>query len=568
MLNPSYITAREKTDTYTGLLERLQKLERKFKVGDVDNENTDDSPEAYRFRDELDQLEVLVEEHKERLKAESPNWYFKFLAIASEAKGYFDTATPAFFLDRYHLAEELFRTLPRKLPPHAEAEAVVVKNKIRVIVAGLEYLHMVGNFGTAIAYAEDLRDYITNSGLATKENPAYGTRAIVFYFLGKSLRERGQDDDNQRAIECFYQCSEFYSDMARRRSNEEVDVVYARTRAMVSLAFGAGFLFHNSQSDLVRAKALIAQARLAFLTDKGSVRCKLHFYYLEQLYASILRAEVGDTTVLAQTDEEKSKQVANGDKLERARDILNKCEEELQHTPKYLIFVLLNQALLNIYSGPEKYPAARECINRLLDMCRDKPRLLANALVLKSHLERREHNLDTALDDAIRAYNQAANHPPVKIEALLAKGQAQMERKNFSFARADFEQSLQLNNNANPKLAATALLLLTELAIVEKKPREAYERFTEAKHIVPTMSHGYILQKYDRLEREVQDLQEDFVIRANETDLDYKKWEAKLQKWLVGRATREEPNLTHIAKRLNLSKKTVYIWLDKIKKQN
>lgn len=570
MQDPQHLHSLDSVNArYESLIERLEKAERKYKLGEVDDEGTEGSRHRYLFEEELNELELLVEEYKDRLLAESPSWYYKFLAIQAEAKEYFDTATPPFFLDRHNVAQELFRTLPKKLPPDAsDEEVIVVKYKIRVILNGFEYLHIIGNFGTAIAYAEDLLAYITRSGLATKEDPAYGTRAVVYFFLGKSLRQRGQDDDNKRAIECFYLCSESYSDMARRRSNEEVDVIYARTRAMVSLAFGAGFLFHNSQSDLVRAKALIAQARLAFLTDSGSIRYKLHFYYLEQLYASILRAEVGDTAGLAEdTDEERSGQLANQEKLDRARDILNKCEEELKHTPKYLIFVLLNKALLHIYVGPKEYGAARECINKLLDMCRDNSRLLANALVLKSHLERREGDFDSALADAIKAYNQAANHPPVKIEALLARGQAQMKRRHFPEARTDFEQALQLNNDANPKLAVTAHLLLAELAVGQKNPHQAFEKFNLVKDMMPAMNHGYILRKYRGIEREVQNLQSDFIIPGSATDLNYKEWEARLQRWLIEKATREENNLTNIAKRLNVSKKTIYIWLDKIKKQ-
>lgn len=350
------------------------------------------------------------------------------------------------------------------------------------------------------------------------------------------------------------------------RHSKGVDVVYARTRAMVSLAFGAGFLFHNSQSDLVRAKALIAQARLAFLSDDGQVRWKLYFYYLEQLYASILRAEAGDTALVPDdSDEEKAIKIANQEKLERAREILNECERELAHAPKYLIYVLLNQTLLNIYAGPDYFAAAHECINKLLDMCRDNSRLLANTLVLKSHLERREGNFDISFNDAIKAYNQAANHPPVRIEALLARGQAQLKRREFAFAKRDFLQALQLND-ANPKLTVITLLLLAELAIIEKDPRAANERFNQAKLMIPAIGHGFILRKYRSILREVENLQSDFVIPATTRELNYKEWETELQRWLIEKAQREESNPTNIARRLNVSKKTVYIWLDKLRK--
>jgi hypothetical protein len=59
--------------------------------------------------------------------------------------------------------------------------------------------------------------------------------------------------------------------------------------AMVSLAFGVGFLYHNAPSDLTWAKGLTEQSRSAFLKDDGRACRELHYNYLELLYASILR---------------------------------------------------------------------------------------------------------------------------------------------------------------------------------------------------------------------------------------------------------------------------------------
>ncbi|HEV7373960.1 MAG TPA: hypothetical protein VGN95_04535 [Pyrinomonadaceae bacterium] len=574
---------------YQSLIEKLPVIELKYKLGDVDNvivDKSNPSETYWEFERTLDEAEKLVQKYRERLLQEQPSWFYKFLAIGAEAKDYFDTVTPGYRLDMYLLAQDLLRELPQRLKEdesrqNSEARKTL-KNIIRVIIAGLEYLYSTGDFSTAITRAQDINKLVETK-LVTKEDPAYGTRAVIQHFLGRSLRQRGQDEDNQQALDCFYQCSEYYFEMARHRKKKDAgankkekedaeivkmnnaDVIYARTRAMVSLAFGAGFLFYNSQSDLVRAKSQITQARSAFLRDDGGIRCKLHYNYLKLLYASILRAEAGELTVeeAGEDSQRKAERDAAQEKLERALDILEGCEKDFKNKPKYFIHTLYNKALVHLYQGPTHYGHTQACITELIQRCQDNPRWLANGLILKSHLERRLGDVEAALADALRAYNHAGNHLPVRIEALLACGQAQMERGQLIAARNDFEKAIRLNNRANLKLDAMAHLLLTELAIVQQRAQQAREQFSQVKSLIAVIRHGFILNKYRQLEAKIDDLQTDFVIQSEIEDLDYKRYEAELQRWLLEKSLREDSNLTRVAERLNVSKRTVYLWLDK-----
>ena len=564
----SDIPSNNDRDHYQRLIERLECAEYTYKSGDVDKpvEVPDDSGTRWAFEKELNEIYKDVCRFKSRLLAESPAHYYKFLAIQNESKEYYDSATPSFLLDRYILAKDLYRELPKQVPPNTSpAERARLKNIIRVIITGLEHLHVAGDFGPAMTYAEDLHDFVVNRGLMTKDDPADGTRAVVYYFMGRTLRQRGIDDDNERAIEYFYRCSEAYFDKARRLRHNRVDVVYARTRAMASLAFGAGFLFHNSRSDLVRAKAEVVQARFAFLQDNGTICCRLHYYYLELLYASILRAEAGDLAMEDDTDVDASHRDAIKSKLERASEILAECEEVLQYNSKYYAHVIINRAIVEMYQGPEHYDRARQAIDKLILISQDNPRVTAHAFTLKSHLERRMGNFDVALADAISAYNQAGNHPPVRIEALLARGQAQMAREQLPAARSDFERALRLNNEANFKFTALASLLLTELFLKQKELREAVKRFKDVETVISSISHGYILRKYRQVEKQIREVQSDFVITGDTAQVDYKQYEIGLQRWLLMKVLREEPNVTRAAERLNVSKKTVYMWLEKFK---
>src|ERR1700755_3164286 len=173
-------TARLTKTERLSLLARLQEAEKKYKKGDVDQKIDDpDNPSRPRwaFEEELNELS----KYEVYLREEIRSWYYKVVAIRAEAKDYFDTATHGDRLDLYLMAQELYRQLPEHVAPDDTAEESeqrkTVKNTIRVIVAGLEYLHATSDFTSAITYAQSLNEYIIESGLGTKDNPAYGTRA-------------------------------------------------------------------------------------------------------------------------------------------------------------------------------------------------------------------------------------------------------------------------------------------------------------------------------------------------------------------------------------------------------
>lgn len=563
-------TQPEDNSEYEGLLDRVTKVELDYKLGDVDGKiSVDDGSGKVRwtFMETLDELEKLVcGKYKERFEREHPAAYFKFKAVQAEAKEYYDSTSSTYRHDLYSLAQDLYRDLPKRVDPGDDKERVVLKNKIRVIVGGLEHLYSIADFANAINYAHGLKDFVETSGLMTRDKPAHGTLAVIYNFLGRAHRQRGIDDDYKQAIDYFYKCSESYFEMAQsRKGSQTADVIYARTRAMVSLAFGAGFLFYNAQSDLDRAKALIAQARLAFLRDDATFCCELHYNYLELLYASILRAEAGEliSEDTASDDKSAAERTAAEDRLNTALRILEECGKVLVNKPKYFVHMLYNKALVYMYLGPKHYPESHECVTQLLSMSQDNPRWLANGLILKSHLARRTGNFEAAQDDALKACNLAGNHLPVRIEALLTLGQAQIERGKLTAARDEFEKALELNNSANQKLTAMTNLLLVDVAIKQRQPSQAYERFNQVKNLMPSIRHGFIRNKFNQLAAVLDEIEADFVIPATAEKLDYKELDSKLQYWLLEKALREDTNPARVAERLNVTKKTIYLWLKK-----
>jgi hypothetical protein len=560
-------------EEYANQVENVRKLVTRFKLGYVDERISDEvsGQSVWEFEAALDEVEKVIGGRRELPPAENPSWLYEFLTVQAQAKDYFDSATPGYRFDLCQLALKLYRQLPRHIEPDVEGqeseERRKLKNIVQVIIAGLEYLHITSEFGAAIAYAQGLSEFVNNSGLATRTDPAFAEKAVICYFLGRTHRQRAIDDDYRLAKDYFYQCSDYYFAEARRPGNDNEDVVYARTRAAVSLAFGAGFLYFNAQSDLAQAKGLIAQARHAFLRDDGEIRCLHHYNYLELLYASILRAEVGELAMLEAGNgaQAVAERAAAKDKLDGALQILEGCQAALKSKPKYYIPLLYNKALAHLFRGPQDYDAARACIAELMERCQDSSRWFAHALVLRSRLERRVGNVEAALADGLRAFNQAGSHLPVRTEALFARGEAQLDRNNLSAALADFEKAHQLSSGANRKQEVMALILMAEVAIAQQRPQLALEKFAQAKVIIPTISHGFILNRFRRLEAQLTSYQSDFVIPGTTENLEYEKHESALRCWLLKKALCDDKSLARAAQRLNVSKKTIYQWRDTYK---
>jgi len=543
------------------LIRDLEVIEEQFKLGNVDDPLPKDS---CTFEEKLERLEQLVKQYRAELLAERPITFYRFTGIVAECREYFGRVSETYRLDLYYFAQRLFRELPKEVSREDRPEREKVNSIIRVIVAGLEYLLTIGDFTTALSYGHKLLEYAVQTGLGTKSD-LDAPLAVIYQFLARALRARGVAEDCKDAIEYFYKCNEAYCEIALERNVPAEEIVYARTRAAVSLAFGAGFLFYNAKGDLIRAKDAIRPARLAFLRDSGKICCQLYYHYFELLYASILREEAGELCLItpeepAQLDSERT--IAQL-KLNQAADIVETCARELGDRPKYFIHVLFNRALVHLYLGTDNYDRARECVQRLLVECQSDPRWLANVFVLKSHLARRVGDFNTALDDAIKANSQAGNHLLVKIEALLARGHAQLARNKFTAARADIERALQLNDGANLKLETSGNLLLAEIELEQKQPGKAYEKLLRVEELMPSIRHGSLINQYRQLSARLERMQHDYLITSNTEVLHYKKLEGELQRWLLEKALREDKNVTRVARRLQVTKKTIYMWLER-----
>jgi tetratricopeptide (TPR) repeat protein len=377
-------------------------------------------------------------------------------------------------------------------------------------------------------------------------------KAKVNYFQGRLYRQRGKEHDFEKATAKFYESSENYFKCVKKNSTE-ADVIYSRTRASVCLGFGIGFL-NYTRSFLQRAKNVITPARLSFYKNDGKPCCQIHFYYLNLLYASVLRAEAGQ----ASTEEKRAK-------LFEAQDILEVCEQVFYRKPKYLVHAHYNLALLFYSLGKEKYGKALEHIDKIIDLSQGNPKWEANALIVKSRIYRQEGHHDEALQAASKACRQSVDYRAIYCEALLARGQAHLERKNFSAAQDDFNDVIDRNNNENQKVEAVALIYLTRTALNQNKRDDALELFGRVRGMMNTIEHGFVIDEFEKLKEELKVGPAPFFVSYREEDLTWDKHEKNLKKWLLQRALSTDKNVANAAKQLGVSNKTVYQWIKEFK---
>lgn len=549
-------------DSLTSEIKRIDELSKR---GEVDDD---------KFRDDLSRVTKLVEQNKHTLISQDPSVYYKFKALHAEALHYFDQISLSYMSELYDEARKLYKEIWQfiKKQPLTDKDILVIKNKIRFIVEGLEYLYKEGSFDKALTYANGLYDIIT-AYLEAGGKTAFGTKAKVTYLQGRLYRQRANGaEDFELAIAKFYESSENYYNVARevidKPNKSESQVIYARTRAAASLGFGIGFL-NYTRSHLQRAKNVITPARLAFLKDDGTPRCEIHFHYLNMLIASILRAEAGVSSGIDKSREHEEPEAGSVEKirkLEMAEGLLDKSLkyfEEKKH--KYLIHAYFNRAILHYFFGPNQYAQARECLKKVKDLSPNNNKWTANALIVESRINLMEGHLDDAFQTAAEACRlSSADYRAIHCEARLARGMASLLRGAPLTAQDDFVEALKLNNGANQKVEAVALIRLTRAALAQHDREEARRLFPRAQEAMKTIEHGFIIDEFEKLKGGLNDEMNSFFISYTEADLTWSKHEEELKRWLLNRALGPKHNVASAATSLGLTRKSVYMWMKEL----
>lgn len=110
--------------------------------------------------------------------------------------------------------------------------------------------------------------------------------------------------------------------------------------------------------------------------------------------------------------------------------------------------------------------SAEEVLAELKSISDGDPSTVADAAIIRAHLQRRE------LDQALAAIAVLERKQPKKPVAQNLRGLVQLARKDVAGARASFEKALQIDPSFYPAAA-----LLASLDMAEKKPDAARKRF-------------------------------------------------------------------------------------------
>ena len=426
-----------------------------------------------------------------------------------------------------------------------------------------------------------------------KRQKSFGLLGLQRYLAGRILFGLGRFNEAEKA---FAESAEFYSERIKLKSRGEAksthgideDHLLSLRRTMLARCLGSAYLYFV-QSRLERALELLKIGVPILTLDCGRVIAA----YCDLIEAMATRALYADTDEKLVKREEVEEELKGCEEKVRASEATFEKFVPHAHYSKLcqLERIRIKEARAKIgfdaYDGPEE--KLRDDVNAHYDEIyllleevtqfagppeptddRNR-RLVTAALVLRSqsrrHHLRRLHKIEPlgadrralikeCVEFAVAAYKNAGALKQLKCEALLAWGHAlqfyhftapvkmseegdegMAERRREEIRQKYFE-ALDVNNQQNPKITATALLCLTELEMtgrgnyyLAKRYFEKYE--TLAPQIEDSICRRYAKNLREQLERPHADF---FVDATFKERLSLKYWKDELQEFLIRQA--------------------------------
>ena len=383
--------------------------------------------------------------------------------------------------------------------------------------------------------------------LATDNNPSYGTLGLITYQQGRVLRQLSFFDE---AGEKFTGSCQHYYDRSNKQKDTEEDRTFCIWKAGLCLGLGLG-ISNYTRGYLTRALQCVIPARTMLLGRGG----KINHAYVDLIYASIRRAFAGEKRRAMSIE---------------AVEVLKNCYETFSNNPRYRSRAAFELALAFFYLGDlnnsERSVSEVEAYSRGMEDFK----WIAKSLILQSRILQKRGTsefLQESSRKAEEAYKYSLGNDQTLCEALLCKGEIQLELGCFEEAETSYQKALDIiKGRKNPKIEGSCYLHLANLNIRRKNFIEAKQYFSEWKKLSHEVEHGFVRETAAKIDYELKELNRAFVIDSSD-DLNYKHHIKTLQQWLVRQAiAREEsPDLSMIARTIGISRKTLYEWLKELK---
>ena len=439
--------------------------------------------------------------------------------------------------------------------PRTDAERKLIRQQVWVLLHAGMTDYRRGTLGHA-AYLFAAAERVCLKHVVTSVDPAWGTRARIYYCLALIDRERLEYGPAlarfTTSVNCGYNSLQAHPGELSKFSY----ITIAK-----SLALGLAFV-HNAMGRPDLAYPLLVAAK----TMLQPISEKLLSCYVDLLYANVLRGMEG---------------ARGGAALDDVIIRLQQCYasfRELRHVP-YQARAAYHLAIAHLQRArpDETVPLSRlsETDVEMADAYAEELRRFAfesrdvraemRRQVLKSRIARKRDHVQDAEEAATKAIQAGLAIQEPITDALIARGKARARMGKFEEAVQDFEQGLK---GDNPRTRAVCLLYLCQLYCGAQRYSEASRYFAEFERMKSEVTNLQVITVERTARAALQRSDRDLVLRIADAGLTAKSVDARVRRFLANWARARVQTDSEAARLLEVSRQTFYNWLANIDDPN
>lgn len=396
----------------------------------------------------------------------------------------------------------------------------------------------------------------TNNEIATKQMPAYGTRANLSFNLGSIYRALEQ---HERSEAMYSQALHLYHDRTKVRNQYDFDDLSFTTRR-IAMCIGLGFGWlqltrgnlHRAEHALITARSLVARSPDPIVP-----------LFIEMLYGSMRRCRAG-------TDPKELQEAIRSLKLAR------RAFKRHMH-PRYHARTCSELTLAYTVQGKFKHALIYLSVAEDYAQRHQENKWLADVHIRRSRIRRGQGDYEQALSEAEKAIEKIENSEEVvaKADAYIARGEVQfylasaggLAPPSYEVARADFSRARSLlkknkpgpgrnGKTLNPKIASVCVLRIAQCYAREGDQVNAKRFFRRWMKYKAIVEHEWVRTLAKEVAIDISKLDDFFSISSwNPAEWNYDEQINRLRVWLYSQAMdKTNNNLTLAAELTGLSR--------------
>ncbi len=430
-------------------------------------------------------------------------------------------------------------------PPSTEADRRLLKQQVWIV------LHHGSTFYRHSRYEDAKRRFILCRDIAathvtTGSYQANGTLARAYYLIGLVYRELF----DYSAAKYNFTLSIDYAWKALQKSSAQ-RVPLADLTIAKCLGLGLAWVHYTEGRADLAIPLLLAARNLLSHSAEQVIRA-----YVDVVYASVQRSEKGDDPgelsdsirLLKQAHQLFEAKQHFGYKVRAAYHLALGYIQQAQHATASSAQA---QSLTDAMSFVEEMKEYSRKHGDIGFHC--------NALICESRIARFCGKAIVAEEHACAALEMGHERPFVRVDALIARGEARFDLGKYAGAAEDFKLAFASGKD-NQKVRAALHLHLTRTFLRQNDIRRALHHFESWKELRPNVKNAFLLSLERRVTVDLNEATQDFMARWSSPNHDPLTLERKLHGFLVEWAKSRTSSDEEAAKLLKISKQTFYNW--------